>query len=285
VISFAGGQLPPKPQPRTFVYFRESTDKQTNDRQQHNIDQLLAKYPQLNPVHEYVRDHAVSGKYPFEDRPGGKHLLRQFRPGDRLVIDRLDRLSRKLADGLYMCSHLCTKLDVEIWASQEALKLPLDGKSAVGQLQLAMLLFVAQMQREKIAETTLEAMRARKARGLPTGATMYGWKTVGERGRKRIVEVPHEQTNINIMWDKRQQGWTLDQIAYFMNERAKKIPEDRRHEGLARGQGRDETGRVIQVLKEWTLKAVSNVLIKRQRQVDRRHAPSGQQEQRTEASA
>ena len=95
------------PVPRVLGYCRASTRKQVDspDVQRGKI-QDYAAFHKLGVVSCFI-DPAKSGKVPWEEREGGRALFAQLRPGDHVIIAKLDRAFRwplgRFNSGLAQC--------------------------------------------------------------------------------------------------------------------------------------------------------------------------------------
>lgn len=114
---------------------------------------------------EIVRSEKISGS----SRQGRKELetlLEFIRPGDTLVITRIDRLARSLGDLDDIVSLLKSK-DVALVATEQ----PIDTGSAAGKAFLNMLgvfaQFETELRRERQAEGIEKAKKAGKFKGKP----------------------------------------------------------------------------------------------------------------------
>ena len=85
-------------QPRRWGYGRVSTENQTEDQQQAALEAAGCD--------EVICETISSGK---KHRPGLKRLMEQLRPGDTLVICKLDRWARSLQELLTMSAELDDK--------------------------------------------------------------------------------------------------------------------------------------------------------------------------------
>lgn len=83
---------------------------------------------------------------------------------DTLVVTKLDRLSRSVAD----FAELCERAQAEGWAII-ALDIGVDMTTATGKMVANILMSVAQWEREMIGQRTREALAAKKARGERAG--------------------------------------------------------------------------------------------------------------------
>lgn len=135
-------------------YARVSTEDQ-------NLD-LQVRALQLHGCDDIVTDKGQSGSR-FE-RPGLNRVLRIIKPGDTLVVWRLDRLGRSL-------KHLIETVDrlkergVHFASLQEAI----DTSSAGGNLIFQIMGALAEFERKLIIERTNAGLAASKARGVKGG--------------------------------------------------------------------------------------------------------------------
>jgi DNA invertase Pin-like site-specific DNA recombinase len=98
------------------------------------------------------------------ERPGLQEAWRQLRPGDTLVVWRLDRLGRSLKDLVHRVEELQQR-GIGFRSLQEAI----DTTSAAGKLQFHVFSALAEFERELIRERTLAGLRAARARGRTGG--------------------------------------------------------------------------------------------------------------------
>ncbi|MGY6271481.1 recombinase family protein [Achromobacter denitrificans] len=139
---------------RVFGYARVSTEEQHMDLQMRALENVGC-----DPI--FV-DQGVSGATMYRD--GLNRLLQSLRPGDRLVVWRLDRLGRSLsglielldnlgARGIGFCS-LCEHIDIG---------------TPSGKLVFHLMAALAEFERALISERTQAGMRAARARGKRIG--------------------------------------------------------------------------------------------------------------------
>jgi DNA invertase Pin-like site-specific DNA recombinase len=107
-------------------------------------------------------DEGWSGKN--LDRPALARLLDRITAGDRLVVAKLDRLSRSTLD----FAQLLKRSGEEGW-SVVVLELDLDTGTAIGHFVVSILAAVAELERGLISERTSAALQAAKARGQRLG--------------------------------------------------------------------------------------------------------------------
>jgi site-specific DNA recombinase len=179
------------------------------------------------------------------DRPALQALLAEVR-GRRVsvvVVAKLDRLSRRLADVLDLVETL-----ERSGASLASVAERIDASSASGRLMLQMLGSFAEFEREQIRQRTREAVRAKRSRGESHGFVPFGSQEVARRLAPAVAEVDAIET----MRRLRGEGASLREIAAELQARA--IPTKRGGtwrpatvlQILRRVDGRDRRGEVIQ---------------------------------------
>ena len=94
------------------------------------------------------------------DRPGLDDLLNYLRPGDTLVVWKLDRLGRSLPHLVELVGQL-SKRGVALRSVKEKI----DTESAAGRMFLNIMASLAQFERELIQERTKAGLAAARARG------------------------------------------------------------------------------------------------------------------------
>jgi DNA invertase Pin-like site-specific DNA recombinase len=114
-----------------------------------------------------------------KNRPQLDLAIKDLRPGDTLVVWRLDRLARSLRD-------LHARLDqiVEAGASFKSLQENFDITTAMGRLYVAIAGAFAEFERQLTIERTKAGMAALKARGASLGRE----RKVDEKMRQRITK-------------------------------------------------------------------------------------------------
>jgi DNA invertase Pin-like site-specific DNA recombinase len=138
---------------RLVGYARVSTDEQTTRMQ---LDALEAAG--CDPIFEESESGAR------RSRPQLDRALGELRPGDTLVVWKLDRLGRSLRDLLDVAEALRER-DVALRSLTEHI----DTSTAAGKMLYAVLGAVAQFERDVLRERTVAGMRAAKSRGEHIG--------------------------------------------------------------------------------------------------------------------
>ena len=107
------------------------------------------------------QEHASGGRW---DRPELHKLLDQLRPGDVLVVRKLDRLSRSLKDLLQLLEQLNTRE-----AGFMSITEHIDTTTPAGRMMLQMVGAFAEFEREMIRERTRAGLETARAQGRVGG--------------------------------------------------------------------------------------------------------------------
>ncbi len=140
--------------PRMIGYARVSTAEQSTRMQK---DALM----RAGCIKIFI-DEDASGR--DRNRPALKRALAQLRPGDTLIVWKLDRLARSLQDLMDITKELEAK-----GVHFESLTEKLDTSSAYGEFTFHIIAAVAQMERRLISERTIEGICAARQRGRRIG--------------------------------------------------------------------------------------------------------------------
>ena len=119
-------------------------------------------------------DIGVSGSVPASDRPGFGELLSYIRKGDILHVAAVDRLGRDALDVQATVRALIAK-----GVAIEVLGLGRIGSSGAGELILAVLAQVADMERKRIADRTAAGRETAKRLLAEIGVTQNGKTSLG----------------------------------------------------------------------------------------------------------
>lgn len=132
-------------------------------------------------------DLGVSGSIPLAKRKGGAQLLLELKPGDTLIVAKMDRIFRSAVDALTMADQ---------WKQDGINLILLDmgiepvNTSGVGKLFFTMMVAMAEFERHRIYERTIEGRAAKKSRGGHIGGKRpFGFIVTGT-GRDAVLS-PH----------------------------------------------------------------------------------------------
>ena len=180
----------------TYGYTRVSSADQADGsslaEQARRVEGVAAvRGEQLSRIFE---DAAVSGSIPLERRPAGAELVAVLKPGDTVIVSKLDRAFRHAADALTRA---------ETWKSQGVRLIVADmGPDAVtdngvSKMFFGMLALVAEFERGRILERTAEGRSAKaRAGGHVGGSAPFGYRVEGTGRQAHLVEVPEQQAAI-----------------------------------------------------------------------------------------
>lgn len=171
--------------PRCYGYGRHSTIKQeyTQRAQRQRVKSYYRKHLRPKGVvwGGWFYDKATSGSKPFTERERGRAVYCLARPGDHIVVSKLDRPFRSVADGVRVIQDIATR-----GVAFHSLDLLVDTSTPLGKFFMTVLLAVAELERGFASERTKEVIESRKKRGLPwTRTCPLGWKVVGKTSRQR----------------------------------------------------------------------------------------------------
>jgi DNA invertase Pin-like site-specific DNA recombinase len=128
-------------------------------------------------VTKLFTEHASGGRW---DRPELHRLLDQLRPGDVVVVWKLDRLSRSLKDLL----HIMERLE-QVRAGFRSLTEAIDTTTPAGRMLMQMVGSFAEFERAMIRERTQAGLIASRAHGRIGGRR----PKLGAQQRTAIVEM------------------------------------------------------------------------------------------------
>src|SRR6266699_522928 len=206
---------------RCAIYTRKSTDEGL-DKDFNSLDN------QREAAENYVRSQQGGGweiladRYDDGgftggnmDRPALQRLLADIEVGkvDRLVVYKIDRLSRSLLDFAKLAD-LLEKHHVSIVSVTQQL----DTSTSMGRLTMNMLLTFAQFEREMVSDRTRDKMRAARRRGKWTGGMpRLGYDVAPEGGR--LVVNQEEAEQVRVIFSLYAEQPTLVAVSQELNRR------------------------------------------------------------------
>lgn len=167
----------------------------------------------------FFYDPATSAGKPFSEREAGRQLFVMARPGDHIVVSKLDRLFRKLLDGVSTIEQLENR-----GVTIHALDYPIGANDAIGRLIRNLLLSMAELERELARERTEAVFQTRMEQGLPASrGCAVGWRVCGEKPRRYYRVDEDERRLVRRMIEMRDVGQSYDDIAMWtMRQRGAK---------------------------------------------------------------
>lgn len=154
-------------------------------------------------------DDGVSGSVALSDRRQGAAMLRLLAPGDTVVILKLDRLFRSVADAALTMDEWC-KRDIKLVSITEGFDMTTPYGKAMAHIMSAM----AELERSMIGERTKAALAAKKARGERTGQVPYGSDLVDGLLVPNLVEL----TTIGVINEMSKAGVSSREIVRYLNQ-------------------------------------------------------------------
>ena len=128
-------------------------------------------------------------------RPVLDMAIKDLRPGDTLVVWRLDRLSRSIKD-LY---ERLAQIEAA-GAGFRSLTEAFDFTTATGRLILGMLAIMAEFERQLTIERTKAGMESLRARGLQLGAPKKLDKKLKAKAKKMLAEKVRRLVGGKMVW-------------------------------------------------------------------------------------
>ena len=164
--------------PRTLGYLRVSTEAQDLDKNRADI-LALANREDLGRV-EFVEEK-VSGKTPWRKRKIAT-VLDELCEGDVLIVSELSRLGRSMLECMEILS-IAAARRIQVYAIKGNWRLDDTIQSKIVAMAFSM---AAEIERDLISARTTEALRARKASGLPLGRPKGPGKSKLDKFRHEI---------------------------------------------------------------------------------------------------
>ena len=195
--------------PKALAYLRVSTAQQADtgvslDAQAEKARQYCELYG-LDLV-DVIADAGASGK--SLNRDGLQDALTRLQSGeaDTLVVVKLDRLTRSVADlNILLERYFADGFDLVSVSEQ------INTGTAAGRLVLNVLMSVSQWEREAISERTSEALQHKKAQGERVGGIPYGFQLAADG--VNLEPHPAEQEMISAVVAYREAGLSYRKIA------------------------------------------------------------------------
>lgn len=163
------------------------------------------------------------------DRPELSRMLQHIEGGQiqTVVVYKLDRLSRRQKDALYLLEDVFDRRGCSFKSATE----PFDTSTPLGKAMLGILAVFAQLERDTIIERTTSGRRTRIRRGLWYGGRPpfgYRW----DRERQQLIIVPEHAEIVRQIYKQYLQGKSLSELADWFALRVSVVKLD--HNGIRR---------------------------------------------------
>jgi site-specific DNA recombinase len=138
--------------------------------------------------------------------------------GLQIIVWKLDRLFRNTLKLLSMAEKYFYDKNHTLHSLTENI----DTKTADGKYFLANMAAMAQRERDLTSERIKAILEYKREKGCYLGGVPYGFKIIGEKGKKKIIPDEKELLLIRKIKRLRSEGKTFQEISDFLNK--KKIP-------------------------------------------------------------
>lgn len=157
----------------------------------------------------YIDAGVSAAKNMMRDRESGRLMLERIRPGDHIIMSRLDRGFRNTADAVSM-----TDQWIKAGVHFHFLDLGISTTTHGGRLILRMFAAISEFQRDVVIENiTAGKARVKAIRGTSNGIAKIGYKLVGYGNAQRHVPDEHARAIIMAAVKMRNDGLSCDEIA------------------------------------------------------------------------
>jgi DNA invertase Pin-like site-specific DNA recombinase len=173
----------------THGYRRVSSDGQEDGT---SLDHQTTKITGLAMMQELGEvtffEDVCSGSIPLAKRDGGRKLLATLKPGDNVIVTKLDRVFRDATDALTQADAFKAQ-GINLFLIDMGTD-PVT-QNGTSRMFFGMLALMAEFERERIRERTADGRASKKARGGHVGGTRpFGYDVAGKG--KDAVLVPRE---------------------------------------------------------------------------------------------
>jgi DNA invertase Pin-like site-specific DNA recombinase len=216
---------------RVLGYCRASTKRQVDSPETQR--QHIKHYAELNQLGEpaYFVDSSKSGKIAWDERDAGRELFSQVRPGDHVIIAKLDRAFRRLADCVQVLEkfermgvkiHICNLMGGAI-----------DLSSPMGRFFIHVLAAFAELERAFISERTKDGLARKRRAGVAHARHPgYGfkWKKLWVGGKLVKVREPEDDERsvmrLIVQWRMQDSRLSWHEIAAQLTDQLKLKTKD-----------------------------------------------------------
>jgi site-specific DNA recombinase len=172
------------------------------------------------PIVDRWRDEGFTGVSRLSERPVGRQLSAAVKPGEIVVIYRLDRFSRDTMLGLADIAELRQR-GVGLFIAADHRWIPPAGGELdpLSVFNLHQGIVLAQLERDMLVARTKAGRRALLERGYwPWGVAPYGWKREHDGHGYKLVPDEYEQKVLAIMRRCHQRGLFASNITEVLNK-------------------------------------------------------------------
>lgn len=200
---------------KTAIYVRVSSEQQAE--KGYSIEAQLDKLKGYCSLHDIynVEEYTDAGYTGSNlDRPELQRLIRDIQDKniDTVCVYKLDRLSRKTKDTLYLVEDVFKKFNVKFVSLVESI----DTASASGFFFMSILSSVAQLERDTIRERTISGRRKKAENGIKSKtATILRGYDFNDTTKKFVINET-EAMKIKLVFQKFIEGESITSIAKYL---------------------------------------------------------------------
>ena len=162
-----------------IAYIRKSTDKQSFEHQEYEIEQYAEKH---NLKIDRWVEESISSRKELKKRQLGK-LLEELQDGDILIATEISRLGRSLLEVMGILQ-TCLEKNCQVWTIKESYNLKNDLQS---QLLAVVFSIGVSIERSLLSQRTKTALDAKKAAGVKLG------RPFGAESKKTKIIKKHQK--------------------------------------------------------------------------------------------
>lgn len=172
-----------------YAYIRFSTESQNEQQQMNNLNNF-AKLKGIQ-IDKFVMDEGISGGVSYKERKLYE-LVKSMQAGDTLITTEISRLGRSMSDLNKLINDELKPRKIRLIVVQMGIDLNCADIKAMDEMMLFAFSFAAQLEKELIQSRTVNALEARKKKGIAIGGTNELWgKNTGTDRKKAISKAAY----------------------------------------------------------------------------------------------
>lgn len=193
------------------VSSHEQVDNNSLAEQAKTVTALAELAHKAAPTQVFVEE-GVSGSIPLAERPEGEKLLAALKPGDVVIVTKLDRAFRSAVDALQQAEEW-KKAGIKFVIAQLGQD-PVNNGNGLAVFFFGIMAQVAQLERTLIAERMAEGRAAKRAKGgYGGGIKPFGFMIDGTGRDAKLIPDPEEQAIIRHIRVCHENGLSLRKAA------------------------------------------------------------------------
>lgn len=199
-----------------YSYLRLSTDEDKQSNSFEIQEQVITKYAKengLEPIIKTFKDTKSGAK--LEQRLGLMELLNTIKKNDKVIVHKIDRLSRDVLQMGWIRTEIARKGCELVIIDTKS-----DSNDPMANLMEQIVTAFASYEREMIKSRIKATMELKKSKGEKLGGSIvYGYDVQEEGKTKVLIKNEEEQKVIQSIKRYKSKGLSLGAIAKKLNER------------------------------------------------------------------